>query len=79
MNMCLQVSGGKSRIGMMATKCPSSMSLMMKFGVRYRDEVCVFQTIGWMDDAGAMVEDIVTADVMTFPAEVQAAMAIPNL
>ena len=77
--MYLKVSGGESRIGMMASKCPSSMSLMMKFGMRYRDEVCVFQTIGWMDDAGAMVEDIVTADVMTFPAEVQAALAIPNL
>merc|ERR1711911_493166 len=76
---CGQVSGGESRIGMMASKCLSSMSLMMKFGMRYRDEVCVFQTIGWMDDAGAMVEDIVTADVMTFPAEVQAALAIPNL
>jgi len=76
---CGQVSGGESRIGMMASKCPSSMSLMMKFGMRYRDEVCVFQTIGWMDDAGAMVEDIVTADVMTFPTEVQAALAIPNL
>ena len=23
----------------MAIKCPSSMSLMMKFGMRYRDEV----------------------------------------
>ena len=76
---CGQVSGGQDRIGLMASKCPSSMSLMMKFGMRYRDEVCVFQTIGWMDEAGAMVEDIVTADVMTFPAEVQAALAIPNL
>ena len=73
------MSGGQDRIGLMASKCPSSMSLMMKFGMRYRDEVCVFQTIGWMDEAGAMVEDIVTADVMTFPAEVQAALAIPNL
>ena len=63
----------------MASKCPSSMSLMMKFGMRYRDEVCVFQTIGWIDDTGAMVEDIVTADVMTFPTEFQAALAIPNL
>merc|ERR1739842_224252 len=76
---CGQVSGGVDRIGLMASKCPSSMSLMMKFGMRYRDEVCVFQTIGWMDDAGAMVEDTVMADVMTFPAEVQAALAIPNL
>ena len=73
------MSGGENRIGLMASKCPSSMSLMMKFGMRYRDEVCVFQTIGWMDEAGAMVEDIVMADVMTFPAEVQAALAIPNL
>merc|ERR1711911_299452 len=47
---CGQVSGGESRIRMMASKWPSSMSLMMKFGMRYRDEVCVFQTIGWMDD-----------------------------
>ena len=63
----------------MASKCPSSMSPMMKFGMRYRDEVWVFQTIGWMEDAGAMVEEIIMADVMTFPAEVQAALAIPNL
>ena len=34
------------------------------------------RSIGWMDDTGAMVEDIVMVDVMTFPAEVQAALAI---
>ncbi len=36
---CGQVSGGQDRIGLMASRCPSSMSLMMKFGMRYRDEV----------------------------------------
>ena len=46
----------KNRIGLLSDKCPSSMSIMMKFGMRYRDEVCVFQAIGWMDDAGEMVE-----------------------
>merc|ERR1712243_505173 len=43
------------------------------------DEVCVFQAIGWMDDAGEMVEDVVVADVTTFPTDVQDALAIPNL
>merc|ERR1712243_482304 len=48
-------------------------------GMRYRDEVCVFQTIGWMDDAGEMVEDVFVTDVTTFPTDVQDALAIPNL
>merc|ERR1719444_481941 len=77
---CVALSSGCGDQAAVMQQClASTMSLMMKFGMRYRDEVCVFQTIGWMDEAGAMVEDIVTADVMTFPAEVQAALAIPNL
>ena len=76
---CGAVQGADSRIGLMASKCPSSMQIMMKFGMRYRDEICVFQSIGWMDDAGDMIEDVVVADVMTFPGEVQSALAIPNL
>merc|ERR1712209_5063 len=76
---CGAVQGADSRIGLMASKCPSSMQIMMKFGMRYRDEICVFQSIGWMDDAGDMIEDVVVADVMTFPTDVQDALAISNL
>ena len=76
---CGVVSGAADRLAKMVNKCPSSMEIMMKFGMRYRDEICVFQALGWMDDAGAMVEDVVVPDVMTFPAEVQSALAIENL
>jgi len=76
---CGVVTGAQDRIELLSEKCPSSMSIMMKFGMRYRDEVCVFQAIGWMDDAGEMVEDVVVADVTTFPTDVQDALAIPNL
>ena len=68
-----------SRFGKLVNKCPSTMEIMMKFGMRYKDEVCVFQAVGWMDDQGEMIEDVVFADVSTFPTEVQTALAIPNL
>ena len=76
---CGITGDASSRLGKLVNKCPSTMEIMMKFGMRYKDEVCVFQAIGWMDDQGEMIEDVVFADVSTFPVEVQSALAIPNL
>merc|ERR1711872_462336 len=46
---CGVVTGAQDRIGLLSDKCPSSMSIMMKFGMRYRDEVCFSKLLdGWM-------------------------------
>ena len=65
--------------GAVMNKCPSAMELTLKFGMRYKTEFCVFQEIGWLDDEGEMIMDVIDADIATLPASVQAALSDDNL
>ena len=38
----------------------------------------MFQNIGWMDDAGAMIMDTVNADIATLPSELQTTLRAPS-
>ena len=39
----------------------------------------MFQNIGWMDDAGAMIMDTVNADIATLPSELQTTLGTDSL
>ena len=49
-----------SLIGAIQNRCPSTMELTLKFGIKYRTQFCVFQSIGWLDAQGKTLYTIWT-------------------
>merc|ERR1712128_146734 len=56
-------------------RCPGVEDIKEKIGAEMEDDLCILNQLGWIDSEGEAVEDVMTADLMTLPADVSAELS----
>merc|ERR1711892_1196147 len=56
-------------------RCPGVEDIKEKIGADMEDDLCILNLLGWIDSEGEAVEEVMTADLMTLPADVSAKLS----
>merc|ERR1719184_108165 len=58
-----------------AKKCPSVEAIKKNMGEHMKDDLCILKKLGWIDDAGEAIEEVMSGDIMTLPTAVSAQLS----
>merc|ERR1719369_2600368 len=59
----------------LAKRCPSVEAIKEKMGEHMKDDLCILERLGWIDAAGEVIDEVMSADIMTLPTAVSAQLS----
>merc|ERR1719209_2507864 len=60
-------------------KCPSVQNIKKKIGQDMKVNLCILNKLGWVDDAGDAIKEVMVEDIKTLPSEVTDNLSKENM
>merc|ERR1740137_506687 len=70
---------GKSTSGKGGKKCPSVNDVLGKLESKAKKDLCVFDILGWVDENGKVIKDVMESAIRSLPTEVAIEMSLEKI
>jgi len=71
--------GRRCRWEKFSKQCPSVQNIKKKIGQEMKVKLCILNKLGWIDDAGDAIKEVMVEDIKTLPSEVSDNLSKENM